>query len=78
MLNGTNIFLVGMMGAGKSTIGKVLAQKLNYSFLDTDSLIEAAAGKSIPAIFAEDGEPKFRDLEQQVFGEVSAYTRIIS
>ncbi len=77
MLNGTNIFLVGMMGAGKSTVGKVLAQKLNYSFLDTDNLIEQAAGKSIPAIFAEDGEEKFRDLEQQVLSQVSAYTRLV-
>ncbi len=77
MLNGTNIFLVGMMGARKSTVGKVLAQKLNYSFLDTDNLIEQAAGKSIPAIFAEDGEEKFRDLEQQVLSQVSAYTRLV-
>ena len=81
MLNGTNIFLVGMMGAGKSTVGKALAQKLNpslnYNFLDTDNLIEQAAGKSIPAIFAEDGEEKFRDLEQQVLAEVAAYTRLV-
>lgn len=89
MLNGTNIFLVGMMGAGKSTVGKALAQQLNqslnhnlnqslnYSFIDTDPLIEQVAGKSIPAIFAEDGEEKFRDLEQQVLSQVSAYTRLV-
>lgn len=77
MLNGTNIFLIGMMGAGKSTIGKLLAQQLNYNFLDTDPLIEQCAGKSIPEIFANDGEEVFRDLEQQVLSQVSAYTRLV-
>jgi len=77
MLNGTNIFLIGMMGAGKSTVGKLLAQKLNYNFLDTDPLIEQCAGKSIPEIFANDGEETFRDLEQQVLSQVSAYTRLV-
>ena len=77
MLNGTNIFLIGMMGAGKSTVGKLLAQKLNYNFLDTDPLIEQCAGKSIPEIFANDGENTFRDLEQQVIAQVSAHTRLV-
>jgi shikimate kinase len=77
MLNGTNIFLIGMMGAGKSTIGKLLARQLNYNFLDTDPLIEQCAGKSIPEIFANDGEEVFRDLEQQVLSQVSAYTRLV-
>ncbi|NUN66190.1 shikimate kinase [Pseudanabaena biceps] len=77
MLNGTNIFLIGMMGAGKSTVGKLLAQKLSYNFLDTDVLIEQYAGKSIPEIFANDGEDTFRDLEQQVLSQVSSYTRLV-
>ncbi|MFZ4729295.1 MAG: shikimate kinase [Pseudanabaena sp.] len=77
MLNGTNIFLIGMMGAGKSTVGKHLAQKLGYNFLDTDPLIEKCAGKPIPEIFAKDGEDTFRDLEQQVLSQVSAYTRLV-
>ena len=77
MLNGTNIFLIGMMGAGKSTVGKLLAQKLGHNFLDTDPLIEQCAGKSIPDIFANDGEESFRDLEQQVLSQVSAYTRLV-
>jgi shikimate kinase len=77
MLNGTNIFLIGMMGAGKSTVGKLLAQKINYNFLDTDPLIEQCAGKSIPEIFANDGENTFRDLEQQVLAQVSAHTRLV-
>ncbi len=77
MLNGTNIFLIGMMGAGKSTIGKLLAQKVHYNFVDTDSLIEQCAGKSIPEIFANEGEDSFRDLEQQILSQVSAYTRLV-
>jgi shikimate kinase len=77
MLNGTNIFLIGMMGAGKSTVGKLLAQKLGYNFLDTDPLIEQCAGKSIPEIFANDGEETFRDLEQQVLAQVASYTRLV-
>ncbi|TYQ28539.1 shikimate kinase [Pseudanabaena sp. UWO310] len=77
MLNGTNIFLVGMMGAGKSTIGKLLAQKLGYNFVDTDPLIEQCAGKSITDIFTHDGEELFRDLEQQVLSQVSSYTRLV-
>ncbi|MDX2256459.1 MAG: shikimate kinase [Pseudanabaenaceae cyanobacterium bins.39] len=77
MLNGTNIFLIGMMGSGKSTVGKILAQRLNYNFLDTDTLIEQCAGKSIPQIFADDGEPTFRDLEQQVLAQVAAHTRLV-
>ena len=77
MLNGTNIFLIGMMGAGKSTVGKLLAPKIGHNFLDTDPLIEQCAGKSIPDIFANDGEESFRDLEQQVLSQVSAYTRLV-
>ncbi|MFN5816066.1 MAG: shikimate kinase [Pseudanabaena sp.] len=77
MLNGTNIFLIGMMGAGKSTVGNLLAQKIGHSFLDTDPLIEQCAGKSISQIFAEDGEEAFRAIEQQVLAQVSAHTRLV-
>jgi shikimate kinase len=66
-----------MMGAGKSTVGKLLAQKLGHNFLDTDRLIAQCAGKSIPDIFANDGEESFRDLEQQVLSQVSAHTRLV-
>ena len=51
-LQGTNLYLVGMMGAGKSTIGKLISQPLGYRFFDTDSVIERAAGQSISQIFA--------------------------
>jgi shikimate kinase len=59
------LFEVGFMGAGKSTIGKLVAGSLDVPFYDTDERIEVAAGRSIPAIFAgEGGEPEFRELER--------------
>ncbi|MFQ5706783.1 MAG: shikimate kinase [bacterium] len=67
-----NIFLIGFMGAGKTTIGRVLAQKLSRTFVDTDALIEEKAGKSIPEIFTERGEGYFRDLESEVIEAVAA------
>lgn len=77
LLQGINIFLIGMMGAGKTTIGRLLAHQLGYGFLDTDSVIEQFAGKTISSIFAEDGEEAFRQLESQVLAEVSARTKLI-
>jgi len=64
------IVLVGMMGAGKSTIGRRLAARLNVPFLDADSEIEAAAGMSIPDIFEAHGEPHFRDGEARVIARL--------
>lgn len=60
------LVLVGLMGAGKSSIGRRLAQRLGVDFLDADTEIETAAGRSIPEIFAELGEPAFRDGERRV------------
>ena len=59
----TPIFLVGFMGAGKTTVGRALALHLEYDFLDLDDLITSRAGKSVQEIFSEDGEPHFRSLE---------------
>ena len=73
LLRGVNVYLIGMMGSGKTTIGKVLAHKLNYRFFDTDVLIEKVAQKTIPEIFATEGESYFRELETQVLRELSAY-----
>jgi shikimate kinase len=73
LLQGVNVYLIGMMGSGKSTVGNILAQKLNYRFFDTDVLIEKVAGKPIPEIFATEGEDYFRDLETQILKEVSTY-----
>ena len=58
-----NVVLIGMMGCGKSTVGKLLAQALGFAFVDTDQYIEAALGRSIPDIFATEGEAFFRDRE---------------
>jgi shikimate kinase len=60
------IVLVGFMGAGKTTIGIMLAARLELPFADSDQVIEQRAGRPIPQIFAEDGEPAFRALEHQV------------
>jgi len=62
----TNIILVGFMGTGKSVVGKRLADCLNHDFLDTDDLIAAAAGRSVPEIFAAEGETGFRNRETAV------------
>ena len=60
------ITLTGFMGSGKTTVGKVLADFLGCPFMDLDDLVVKKAGKSIPDIFAQDGEPAFRQLEAQV------------
>ena len=75
LLQGLNIYLIGMMGSGKTTVGRHLARDLNYRFIDTDSAIEAIAGCPISAIFERDGEAYFRKLETRVLTELSAYTR---
>jgi len=65
-----SVVLVGMMGAGKSTIGRRLAARLRLPFLDADTEIEAAAGMSIPDIFESHGEPHFRDGEARVIARL--------
>jgi shikimate kinase len=59
-----NIYLVGFMGTGKTTIGRVLAQKLGFQLLDSDHEIERQQGKTIPQIFEQHGEPAFRAMER--------------
>jgi len=61
-----HVFLTGFMGAGKSRIGKTLAEQFGYTFYDSDELIEQKAGKEIRTIFEEDGETQFRSLESKV------------
>ena len=67
-----NIVLIGLMGCGKSTIGRKLQTMLGYPLVDTDQLIEEKAGTSIAEIFARRGEPYFRELESAVLQELSA------
>ncbi len=76
MLNGVSVYLIGMMGSGKTTVGKLLAEKLGYHFFDTDEVIVKVTGKSINEIFAEDGEGGFREIETQVLAELSAYKNL--
>jgi shikimate kinase len=70
LLNGRSIVLVGLMGAGKSTIGRRLAQKLDLAFVDADAEIEQAAGKSVQDIFRDHGEASFREGERRVIARL--------
>ena len=65
-LGGRNLYLIGLMGSGKSSTGRPLAQRLGYGFVDADGVVEALAGRPIPQIFETDGEQGFRTLERQV------------
>jgi shikimate kinase len=70
LLGGRSIVLVGLMGAGKSTIGRRLAQKLDLAFVDADAEIEQAAGKSVQDIFRDHGEASFREGERRVIARL--------
>lgn len=66
-----NIYLVGFMGTGKSTVGRELAKKKKWRFVDLDELIELREGRSIADIFSKKGEPYFRRIEKKILKEVS-------
>ena len=72
-----NIALIGFMGTGKSTVGRLIADQLRFNFIDTDELIELRAGKSVSAIFASEGEAAFRQYEAEVVAELSSRQRTI-
>jgi shikimate kinase len=72
-----NLALIGFMGTGKSSTGRLIAAQLRFDFVDTDDLIEKRAGKPIPRIFAEDGEPAFRELERQIVAELATRHRTV-
>ena len=76
-LGGRNIFLIGMMGSGKSQTGPVLAKMINYAFVDTDDVIEKASKQSISSIFEKDGEKVFRDVEKKVLKEISQHHSLV-
>ncbi|KAH9610910.1 hypothetical protein KSS87_006586, partial [Heliosperma pusillum] len=76
-LNGRCIYLVGMMGSGKTTIGKLLAEVLDYSFFDSDSLVETLEGMSVAEIFNQHGEGFFREKETKVLEEVSTKHHLV-
>lgn len=72
-----NIALIGFMGTGKSSVGRLVADQFQFKFLDTDELIEQQAGKSIAQIFEQDGEAVFRKLEQEILREISALKQVV-
>jgi shikimate dehydrogenase len=72
-----NIILIGMPGCGKSTVGKILGDKLQRKFVDADAEIVKLAGKSIPEIFAEQGEYGFRALETQILAELGKRSGLV-
>lgn len=70
-MEGEKVYLIGFMGAGKSTLAPILAENLGLDWVDTDDLIEEKEGLSIPEIFEYYGEDRFRELEREVIEEVS-------
>lgn len=76
-LQGLNLYLVGMMGAGKSAVGHPLAQSLGYRFVDADTTLEQTAGQTIPEIFAAAGEDAFRALESAVLNELANWHSLV-
>lgn len=74
---GRNIVLVGMMGTGKSAVARVAAERLGRDVVDTDALIEAELGKTIPEVFATDGERVFRDTEAQMCRHVGSIRGVV-
>ncbi|ACK70331.1 Shikimate kinase [Gloeothece citriformis PCC 7424] len=77
LLKGLSIFLVGLPGTGKTTVGQGLAEQLDYRFFDSDVVIKKVTGQTIKEIFATQGEDFFRELESQVLRELCAYTRSV-
>jgi shikimate kinase len=71
------LVLTGFMGAGKTTVGRLLADRLGWDFLDLDAYIESRAGLSIPSIFAAHGEPHFRKLESQALAAALGRDKIV-
>ena len=72
-----NIALVGFMGCGKSSVGRFVAGRLGYEFVDTDELVERGAGRPISTIFAEQGEEAFRELEREVLTSLAGRHKML-
>lgn len=72
-----NLALVGFMGTGKTSAGRLAADQLHFAFLDTDELIQSHAGRTIADIFATNGEPAFRALERDVVGELAGRAKTV-
>jgi shikimate kinase len=72
-----NLALIGFMGTGKSCVGRLTAEALHFTFLDTDHVIEERAGKTITKIFEEEGETVFRDWERRLVEELAGRTKTV-
>lgn len=72
-----NLVLIGYRATGKTTLARLLADRLGWDWIDADVVIERRAGKSIARIFAEDGEPAFRDLEAEVIADLCRRPRLV-
>jgi shikimate kinase len=76
-LGDKSIFLIGYRGTGKSTVARLLAERLGWDWIDADDEIERRAGKSIAAIFAEQDEAAFRAIESEVVAEIASWRRTV-
>ena len=72
-----NLALIGFMGAGKTSVGRLVAEQLHFDYLDTDELIQSRTGRPIVEIFSTDGEAAFRKMEQELVGELAARTKTV-
>lgn len=72
-----NIILIGFMGSGKSSIGRIVGKRMGFQFVDTDAVIVERAGMAIPAIFAQEGEERFRDLETAAIESLEHLSRCV-
>src|ERR1700722_2045536 len=72
-----NLALIGFMGTGKTSVGRLVAEQLNFEFLDTDEMILARTGRTISDIFSRDGEPAFREMERQILKELSGRQQLV-
>jgi len=77
LLNGSSVYIVGMMGSGKSSVAKVLGESLKYTVLDSDGVLEQLTKMTVAEIFEAEGEDAFRDVETQVMQEICAYTKVV-
>jgi shikimate kinase len=72
-----NLALIGFMGTGKTSVGRLVAEQLRFDYLDTDEMIQSATGKTIAEIFKTDGEKHFREQEEKIVAEISARTKTV-
>ena len=72
-----NLALIGFMGTGKTSVGRLVAEQLHFDYLDTDELIQSRAGRPIVEIFSTDGEAAFRKMESELVGELAARAKTV-